>query len=321
MVGTRGRRTIDADPRAEVQALKACLQRERPMKIKICTLMVAATLAFGAAAQEDGKSADSKRRSVEQKIRLLEMLVNSPAAKNAPYGREADSTALIEDGRRSIDAARKALEEGRADDAAKLLDDALRAASSASRKLSQSDRSLTESAQRKSLADLGEQLEMYRSSLRDLSADPERGAAAKSLLSRVDALAADSRALAEGGRLGDANKKLGEAYRLAVEEMSRLRAGQEVVLSLKFDTPADEYAYERKRFVSNEMMVDMMVAEGRASGERQKLVDGFVSEGRRLGGDAEARANSGQYEEAVKLMEQASAQLIRALQSMGLPVF
>ena len=211
--------------------------------------------------------------------------------------------------------------EGREEEAAKLVDDALRAASGASRKLSQSDRSLTESAQRKTLQDLGEQLEMYRGSLRDLSADPLKGAEARELLARVDRMAGEARSLADGGSLGDANKKLAEAYRVAVEEMSRLRAGQEVVLSLKFDTPADEYAYERKRFASNEIMVDMMVAEGRAAGERQRLVDGFVAEGRRLGAEAEAKAGAGQYPDAIKLMEQASAQLVRALQSMGLPVF
>lgn len=291
------------------------------MNIQALIFVIASMFAVGALAQAPDGSVDPKRKSIEQKIRLLEMLVNSPAAKSAPFGREADSTALIEQGRQSIDEARRALDEGRPDDAAKLLDDALRAASSASRRLSQSDRSLTESVQRKNLQDLGEQLEMYRASLNELSADPERGAAARALLGRIDGLATESRSLADAGRFGDANKKLGEAYRLAVEELSRLRAGQEVVLSLKFDTPADEYAYERKRFASNEMMVDMMVAEGRASGERQRLVDGFVTEGRRLGGEAEARAGSGQYEEAVKLMEQASAQLVRALQSMGLPVF
>lgn len=291
------------------------------MRLRWCVSLAALLLAGVVAAQTPADGADQRRRLIEQKIKLLEMLINSPAAKGAAHGREAESATLIEKGRVSIDEARKALEDGRFDDAARLLDEALKSASSASRRLSQGEGALSDSAQRKSLQDLGDQVEMYRSSLGELAADREKGEAARSLLGRIDALRAESGQLAQGGRLGEANRKMADAYKLAVEEMSRLRAGQEVVLSLKFDTPADEYAYERKRFASNEIMVDMMIAEGRAEGDKRRLVDGFVDAGRRLGAQADTQANSGQYAEAVKLMEQASAQLIRALQSMGVPVF
>ena len=36
---------------------------------------------------------------------------------------------------------------------------------------------------------------------------------------------------------------------------------------------------------------------------------------------ADVQAKSGRYADAIKLMEQASAQLVRAMQAMGLPVF
>lgn len=291
------------------------------MRSRWCMSLATALLAGAVAAQTPSDGVDQKRRLVEQKIKLLEMLINSPAAKGAANGREGESATLLEKGRSSIDNARKALADGRFDEAAKLLDEALKSASSASRKISPGEGGLSDSAQRKSLQDLGEQVEMYRTSLNELAADRDKGAAARALLGRVDALRAESAQLADGGRLGDASRKMADAYKLAVEEMSRLRAGQEVVLSLKFDTPADEYAYEKKRFASNEIMVDMMIAEGRAEGDKRRLVDGFVDAGRQLGARADTRANAGQYPEAVKLMEQASIQLIRALQSMGVPVF
>lgn len=291
------------------------------MRFRWVVGIVAGLMAGASVAQGPGDTSDPRQRLIEQKIRLVETLINSPAAKNAAYGREAESAALIEKGRKAIDDARQALAEGRHDDAARLLDEALRSASSASRKMAPGDGSLSESAQRKTLQDLGDQVEMYRKSLSELAGDRDKGAAARTLLAKIDALVSDSRQLSSTGRLGDANKKMAEAYKLAVEEMSRLRAGQEVVLSLKFDTPADEYAYERKRFASNEIMVDMMIGEGRAEGDKRKLVDGFLEEGRRLGGQAEVQANAGKFADAVKVMEQASAQLIRALQSMGLPVF
>lgn len=291
------------------------------MRLRWMTGFVAAVFAATVGAQAPDDGTEQRRRLIEQKIRLIDTLIRAPAAKGAGEGPEADSRALIEQGRHAVDDARKALADGHFDEAAKLADDALRSVSSASRRMSPGEGALPESAQRKSLQDLGDQVGMYRGSIDELARDPERGARAKALLGRVDGLTAESKQLAEAGRLGEAGKKMAEAYKIAVEELSRLRAGQEVLLSLKFDTPADEYAYEKKRFASNEIMVDMMVAEGRAAGDKRHLVDGFVEEGRRLGSLAEEQARTGRHAEAVKLMEQASAQLVRALQSMGVPVF
>jgi len=271
-------------------------------------------------AQTPPAGEEQKRRLIEQKMKLVEALVTSPAAAKAAAGTDGEAPALLERGKTALGQARQALAESRLDEAAKLLDEALKATSAASRRLSASA-SLSESAQRKNLQDLADQLAGYRGGLVDLSKDSKVGSEAKALLGRIDGLAEDSRKLASAGQLGDANKKLAEAYKLAVEEIAKLRAGQEVVMSLKFDTPADEYAYEQKRYNSNEILVDMMIGQGRADGERRQLVDAFLTEGRRLKGDAEARAGAGQHKEAVGLMEKAVGQLNRALQTMGVPVF
>ncbi|WP_407279466.1 hypothetical protein U5817_01400 [Aromatoleum evansii] len=291
------------------------------MSLRWMTGVVAAIFAVAVAAQVPAEGGDQKRRLIEQKIRLVEALLNSPAARGAAEGSDADPRSLIEQGKQAIGEARKALAEARFDEAAKLADDALRSVSSASRRMSPGEGGLPESAQRKNLQDLGDQVGMYRNSVEELAKDSQRAAPARALLGRIDALTAESRQLADAGRIGEAGKKMAEAYKVAVEELSRLRAGQEVLLSLKFDTPADEYAYEKKRFASNEIMVDMMLAEGRAAGDKRRMVDGFVEEGHKLGEQADEQAKAGRHAEAVKLMEQASAQLIRALQSMGVPVF
>lgn len=290
-------------------------------RFPVAALLVVALIGSSLAQTSVDDQDDKKRKLIEQKIKLVDMLINSPAAKKAPQGRDADSTALVEKGRNAIEAAKTALAERRFDEATRLVDEALKSASAASRRLAADGAGLSESAQRKSLADLAEQVATYRASVLELTRDGKVGNEAKALLGRIDALSAEARQLADGGRLGDANKQLAAAYRLAVEEISRLRAGHEVVMSLKFDTPADEFAYEQKRFNSNVIMVDMMIGEGRADGERRKLVDGFVGEGNKLKGLAEVEAKSGHYKEAVTLMEKATTQLNRALQSMGVPVF
>lgn len=286
---------------------------------KVTALLVMLSLA-GAALAQAGASDDQRRRLIEQKLRLVEMLVNSPAAKSSAYGRDAETPQLVEKGKSLLAGARSALDEGRLDDAAAALDEALKSASSASRRLS-SEGGLSDSAQRKQLTDMTEQVRTYRGAIDDLRKDSKMADEAGKVLARVDAMVAESDKLSAAGRLGDANKHMADAYKLSVQELSRLRAGQEVVLSLNFETPAEEYAYEQKRFGSNQIMVDMMIGEGRAEGGKRQLVDRFVDEGRRLKLEAETQAEAGKYAEAVGLMEEATKQLNRALQSMGVPVF
>lgn len=288
--------------------------------IRIVAAVLAMVLLSGAAFAQATAGEDARRRLIEQKLRLVEMLVNSPAAKSSAYGRDADTPKLVERGQALLGEARAALAENRLDDAAAALDQALKSASSASRRLS-SEGGLSDSAQRKQLADMAEQVRTYRAAVVDVTKDPKSAADANQVLARIDGLAAESDKLAAAGRLGDANKRMADAYKVAVEELSRLRAGQEVVLTLNFDTPADEYAYEQKRFGSNQIMIDMMVGEGRADGPKRQLVDRFVGEGRRFKEEAEVQAGAGKYAEAVALMEEATKQLNRALQSMGIPVF
>ncbi len=261
-----------------------------------------------------------KHKLVEQKYRLIETLLNAPTA-NA-----AESAALTNNSRRLLGQAREAMNNAQWDEAARLLDEALKATSAASRKMSpdgsgSGGSGLSEAALQKSLADKAQQVATYRASLVDMTRDPKQGAAARQLLARLDVLLAEAKQLSDGGRLSEANKKMAAAYKLTVEEIAKLRAGQEVVLSLTFETPADEYAYEQRRFDSNLTLVEMMVAEGRAEGQKRTLVNGFVTEGQRLKTLASADANANRHKAAVELMEQASGQLNRALQSMGLPVF
>ncbi|HEY6897165.1 MAG TPA: hypothetical protein VI279_07875 [Rhodocyclaceae bacterium] len=288
------------------------------MNKKLAALLLTALMALGLqafAAEGD----DARLRLVEQKLRLVETLLNAPAAKSAAT-RGGEAQGMIDSANKALAGARGAVAEGRTEDAAKLADEAFKALSAVSRRMS-SDNALSESAQRKNYDELREQVATYRASAAELVRDPKAGPPAQKLLTQIDQASAEASRMAGSGQLGEANKKLADTYKLAVVELSRIRAGQEVVMSLKFDSPADEYAYEQKRYKSSEIMVDMLIAEGKAEGERKKLVEGFVGEGRRLMQEAAQNAQGGRHKDAVGQMEQATAQLTRALQAMGVPVF
>jgi hypothetical protein len=245
------------------------------------------------------------------------MLVNAPAAQAAAASKDAETAALIGRGRELLAAARESLAGQRYPEAAKSLDEALRHVSKAN---ARNAGGLSDSVQKQRLQDMGEQVATYRGALVELTKSPKAGEA-QAALGRVDAMAEEAKRMAAGGRMGDANKKMAEAYKLAVEEISRLRAGEVVTMALKFNSPADEFAYEQKRVQSNEILVNMMIAEGRADGDKRRLVDGFIGEAGKFKSEAANLAIGGNHKEAVSAMEKAFAQLNRALQTMGVPAF
>ena len=281
-------------------------------------LGVATLLLAGPLAAQTAPDPEQQKRLAEQKLKLVETLANSPAAQAAATGADAEAAALIERGRALLKEAREAIAATQFGEASKALDEALR---NVSRANNRNAGSLADSAQKKKLQDMAEQVTSYRASMVEMTKNPKIAAEAQSALQRVDALADEGQKLATAGRMGDANKKMADAYKLAIEEISRLRSGDVVTMSLKFDTPADEYAYEQKRFQSNEILVGMMVSQGRADGGKQRLVDGFVQEAGKLKDEATSLATAKSHKEAVAVMEKAYMQLNRALQTMGVPAF
>lgn len=287
------------------------------MRGVLCALLCVLAIHARPGAAQPAPNPDAARQLAEQKLKLVEMLIAAPAAR-AAAAREGESATLIERGKALLGEARDALAAQRHADAAKALDEALRAIAKAK---NQGAASASEGVLKQRLQDMSEQAASYRAALAELQSSPKHGAQAKQALATVDALADEARRLAAAGRLGDANAKMAESYRIAIEEISRLRAGEVVTLSLKFNSPAEEYAYEQKRFQSNEILVTMMIAEGRALGDKRRLVDGFVSEAGKFKAEAIDLAINNKYPDAVSAMEQAYGRLNRALQAMGVPAF
>lgn len=266
-------------------------------------------------------SDEAKKKLIEQKIRLVESLMNAPAARiksGTGSQNQKEAAQLLESGQKSLDQARQSLQGQQYDQATRELDEALKTVTSASRKLS-SENTLSDSVQRKNLEDLKSQIATYQHSIDELAKANHKNA--PEVANKVRQGVSQAEKLVTANRLGEANKQLADTYRMAVEELSRLREGQEVIMSLKFANAAEEYAYEQKRFESNQIMTDMMIAEGRAGGDKASRVEGLVKEGQKLRQEAEGLAHAGQHKDAVAIMEKASGQLVRALQTMGVPVF
>lgn len=255
-----------------------------------------------------------------QKSRLIETLIATPAMKKIVEAEHPEASAWIKVSQTLLAQAHENLRQQQANEAIEKLDEALRSLSKASVSLA-SSQSASIVAKTKQFEELDSQLSTYRRALEDMSFSPEATAAAKKLRSRLEELNRQGHDLFQKKRLDEANQRMDEAYKLAVSEISRLRDGQEVVLSLNFNSPREEFDYEQKRYHSNQILVGMLIREGRAQGSTREQVDSFLSAAGKMKDEASNKAGSNDYKEAIREMEAANQQLNRALQIMGVAVF
>lgn len=255
----------------------------------------------------------------EQKAKLVETLINTPAMKAAPESTNPEVASWAINSRLLLEQAHSAISFARAEDAIEKLDEALRSLSRSSSMLTSDTNNAK--AQRREFEEHATQVESYRRTLQDMTSVPQTANSARQTIIRLDQLTTEGRKLLETGKLNDANTRMASAYKLAVAEISRLRDGQEVVMRLQFANPREEFLYELKRFHSNEILVGMMSKEERISSDTRKLVDGHFNAAVDLKNEANSKASANDYPAAVKDMEKAITLLNRALQTMGVPVF
>jgi hypothetical protein len=284
----------------------------------VILLMLLASAVNLAEVQAQQPTSDSRSALVKQKLLLLESLLNSGKIKQLQDDGSDDTKAQLSRAKQLRDEARSQQVAGDVPAAEKAVDEALRTVSTASAAVVK-EPLLSPKIQLAQNAELATQVRGYSASIAD--ALKKQGKRQDPRLGQLERMLDEAGKLTAAGRHGEANRLLTEAYRLAVATVSELRAGETVVIDLKFDTPADEYAYEQSRNRSHEMLVEMTLQEGRADGEKRDMVERYVGESRQLRTQAEVQAKAGDYRAAIKSLEEATKQLVRALRATGMAIF
>jgi hypothetical protein len=94
-----------------------------------------------------------------------------------------------------------------------------------------------------------------------------------------------------------------------------LRRGDTLVRSLQFASPREEYDYEIDRNDTHRMLIGVVLADRKeAAGAMQPGIDRAAA----LRADAEAQARRGGGAAAIRLLEDATRELVRAIRAGGL---
>lgn len=131
----------------------------------------------------------------------------------------------------------------------------------------------------------------------------------------IEAMLAEADSLATGGKFTQARATADKAYLLAKATVGQMRSGDTLVRSLSFASKADEYKYEIDRNDSLAMLFKVLIEQ---SGRSNSNVDALIREGADLRSLAEKKSAEGDYAEGVRLLEESTARLVRAIRSAGI---
>lgn len=284
---------------------------------EVCLFAILALLAGNCAQAQE---ASSMPQVTEQKLKLLESLLGSARFRQILEGADSEAKSRLQAVLKLRDDARAASNAGDFARTATLLDGALKASTAAASLANKGGAGLDTGLLVSQNKDLLEQTNDYRKSIADTINNT--GKKTPETLGLIDLKIQEAEKLSAAGRHGDANKTLAEGYQLAVAALTKLRDGDVVTIDLRFATPADEFNYEVKRCQSHQMLVEMMLSEeGRYNEDTRKIIEFKVEESRQIKALAESQAAAGEWPAAIKTMENATEQLVRALRIGGMSIF
>lgn len=110
---------------------------------------------------------------------------------------------------------------------------------------------------------------------------------------------------------------LNRAYQLVKASIESMRDGDTLVRSLAFSSKEDEYHYEIDRNDTHRMLVDMLVKDKVRTDNARQMVQKFLDKAAELRRDADQQAAKGEYAQAVRLLEDSTRDLVRAIRGAG----
>lgn len=134
-------------------------------------------------------------------------------------------------------------------------------------------------------------------------------------VAQIEKSMAGAAALAHERKFKEARAEIDRGYLVAKAGLTSLRSGDTLVRSLNFATKEEEYHYEIDRNNTHQMLIKVLVDEKKASGE---MVKAYLSKGQELRIKADEVASRKAYDEAVKLLEESTAELVRAIRNAGI---
>ncbi|MDO8310556.1 MAG: hypothetical protein Q7T25_01305 [Sideroxyarcus sp.] len=145
--------------------------------------------------------------------------------------------------------------------------------------------------------------------------DEKSAKGVKETIGQIEKSIAAAALLAKDRKFKDAYAELDRGYLVAKAGLTTLRSGDTLTRSLNFANKEEEFNYEIDRNNTHQMLIKVLVDDQKASGD---MVKSFLSKAAELRIKAEGAASRKDYAEAVKFLEDSTAELVRAIRNAGI---
>lgn len=279
--------------------------------MKTAALLLALALAVAGAQAQD-------REQLERRVQSVGTLIEaSSAARQIESSGDAAARAKRDNARLMHREADATLRAGDLPGATRLLDLAAREMMAGAR-LAKPEQVNGEKARRDFDARL-ESAQALLAAQQRITQEKSAGREAQDAARSIEQQIAQAQKLASQERIGEARAVIDRAYLTARVSIESLRRGDTLVRSLNFASKREEYDYEIDRNDTHRMLINVLLAERKdAAGAMPPLMQAFVDKAASLRGDAEAQARRGDHAGAIKVLEDSTRELVRAIRSGGI---
>lgn len=283
---------------------------------RYCTgILVATSLLLAPQGADAATGERDLRAEIEQRINLTRSYLESKTATKIDETGNPQSRQLLQKSRELLQQAITEFEQGSLETAQEKANQSLQtftAAGAASMKKTVSAE--THAAQIGAIrAEIDAYLESFSAAL------AEKGPSMAGLLDRqyiVDLMAGAEQAQSVGDFAG-ARSALNQAKQLTVAALIKIRNNETVVYSVEFQTPADEFRYERERYQEYRALGQKLLDSGELEASRLRMFEQQKNHGERLNQEALSLAGEGDFETAIGRMEMAVEKLVQGLRLLG----
>ena len=281
--------------------------------MKIATLLLALTLGVACA-----QAQAQEREQIERRVQSVGTLIeSSSASRQIETSGDALARAKRDNARLMHREASATLRAGDLPATAKLLDLAAREMMAGPR-LAKPEQVAGEKAKRDFDARL-ESAQALLAAQQRITQEKSAGREAKEATRNIEQQIAQGQKLAGEGRIDEARVLIDRAYLTARVSIETLRRGDTLVRSLHFASPREEYDYEIDRNETHRMLINVLLSERKdAAGAMPPAMQGLVDKAAGLRRDAEAQAGRGEHANAIKLLEDSTRELVRAIRAGGI---
>lgn len=262
------------------------------------------------------RKVDVSNSEVKQKLSYASLVAMSKPAKRVKNSSNSEAKLLLESSQKKLGEARVLQQAGDNRGAMLLIDEALRNMSLASQMVpSESIKNEQQQRYHAAVKLLAQQEKSYKDASERLLS--QGGDVVEYNQDDVSVFRSKAKLHADEKDYAAAISDIQQADRVVTTALNEMLDSQTIKYELNLDTPQGEYEYEHNRYLGYAELVPVAIEEKKPSKGQMMLLNGFVDKSKSMNAKGEAMAEEGNFPDAIRLMQEATKQVRRALRMLG----